>query len=156
MLTLRRPLRAAVAAALVLAGGVAFVPARPVQAEDVELSGLCGDKGSALEFWAEAKRRESDKGTLTVKISRPGETVTIRTDTTPERADDSQRGSGGPGQPGLGYAVNLWQVPDHRKEDGPFRSVERINKPNRGAKYFIDVIFEAPDAHIRLNHDCER
>jgi hypothetical protein len=47
-------------------------------------------------------------------------------------------------------------VPDHRNEDRSFRTVERIKKPNRGAKYFIDVIFDAPDAHIhheRSGHD---
>ena len=155
MLTPWKALSASVAVAAVLATAITFVPSRPVQAEDVELSGVCGDKGAALEFWAEAKRRESDRGTLTVKIFRPGETVTIRSDTTPERDSDSQRGSGGPGQGGPGFPVNVWRVPDHRAEDGPFRSAERIKKPNRGAKYFIDVIFDAPDAHIRLNHNCE-
>ena len=149
MLRPRRAFEASIAVAAILAAVVTFAPARPVQAADVELSGLCGDRGDRLEFWADAKRRESDQGTLTVNIYRPGETVTVRSDTTPEREADSRRGSGGPGQPGLGYSVNLWRVPDHRSEDGNFRSIETVKKPNRGAKYFVDVVFDAPDAHIK-------
>ena len=73
--------------------------------------------------------------------------MTIRSDTTPDREADSQQG--------LGFSVNVWRVPDHKPEDMNFRTVERIKKPNRDAKYFVDVVFDAPDAHIKLSRNCE-
>ena len=43
--------------------------------------------------------------------------------------------------------------PPARGLEAPQR--REVGKPTRGAKYYMPVLFDAPDAHIRLNHKCE-
>jgi len=151
MLTARR-----LAAGLLVFGLLA--PALPAQAADVELQGLCGDYGDHVEYWAEAHRRHSEEGTLSVRISSATHDVGGDADPSGEFGKDPKRGgSAGPGQSGgPQFGMWIWQVPQPQKGDPAIgRRVGRINKP-RGEKYFIEVKFEAPDAFVALNHDCEK
>jgi hypothetical protein len=142
------------AAALLVAGLLA--PALPARAEDVELQGVCGDRGDHVEYWAEAKRRHSDQGTLYVRIYRPGADVAGDSDGQPDRETDNRTGSAMPGESAPQGRVNVWRVPTPQRNDPAFgRKLRRVDKPDRNSKYFIEVKFQAPDAFITLSHDCE-
>jgi putative SOS response-associated peptidase YedK len=46
-------------------------------------------------------------------------------------------------------------VPPGARDPAFGRKLRRVDKPDRNAKYFIEVKFQAPDAFITLSHDCE-
>lgn len=126
------------------------------RAEDVELQGLCADRGDHVEYWAEAKRRHSDQGILSVRIYRTRADVAGESDGQPDRETDSRTGSAMPGESAPQGRVNVWRVPEPQRNDPAFgRKVRSVQKPERNDKYFIEVKFQAPDAFIALNHDCE-
>ena len=151
MLTARR------LAAVALVFGV-LAPALPAEAADVELMGVCGDRGKYVEWWAEARRRHSEEGTLSVRIYRTGGDVAGTSSSKAEFGDDPKRGPAGPGPSGASpqYGMWTWKVPEPQKRDPAIgRRLGRSDKTVKGEKYFIEVKFEAPDAFISLTHDCE-
>lgn len=143
-----RPAKALIAAAVALT----VLPAVPVRAEDVEMQSVCGQSAKKLEYWAEAKRRHSTEGALTVTITadfegRGWQTIAEHHDSEPSRAADGSA-SNGPQT-----SVWTWSVPDPGK-DGAFRRTQTTNKPAaRG--YRMRVVFNASDAHLEDTASCD-
>lgn len=146
----RRPRRALMASAVVL---LTVLPAAPLHAEDVEMKSVCGASGKKLEYWAEAKRRHSTNGALTVTISgdfegRGWQTIAEHHDNEPTRSSSEDAG-GGPQ-----IAVFVWSVPDPGM-DGPFRRTQTADKPPAKG-YRMRVLFEAPDARLEDMTRCDK
>ena len=149
MLKRRHPRPALVAAATL---AMMVLPAAPLHAEDVELQGVCGQSGKKLEYWAEAKRRHSTNGALTVTISadfegRGWQTIAEHRDREPTRTASGDAG-GGPQ-----IAVFVWTVPDPAT-DGPFRRTQKTDKPPAKG-YRMRLPFDAPDAHLEDTTHCD-
>ena len=159
-MTAWRPRRAVLVSAVV---AMTTLPAPPLHAEDVEMQAVCSTPGKRIEYWAEAKRRHSRQGSLTVSLSADyeGRGWQVFAETTDPSPTKTGSGGGGPSDPKRGgerfpdlHDTFVWSVPDPAT-DGTFRRTQSTQKP--AAKgYRMRVAFDAPDAHLEDTMSCDR